>query len=221
MKSGIYFIKRIGGKIYIGSSKNVNNRLSQHFSKLNKNKHGNQKLQNSYNKYGRDVFKTGVLEFCEIDRLVKREQFYIDSYDKEELFNIRLIAESNLGVRHSIETRAKWSEGLKGNQHALGMKHTDEAKAKMSKSRMGNKNLLGKKYSEETKAKMSAARKGIPKSKEHIENMTKAKIGLKRSEESKLKMSQSAKNRNLPEDFYVKRSLVRAANRLKKIELAA
>jgi group I intron endonuclease len=213
MKSGIYFIKKIGGKIYIGSSKNINHRLQQHFSKLKINNHSNKILQNTYNKYGKDIFKIGVLEFCEIGVLIEREQFYINSYDKDELFNLRLIAESNKGFKHSEETKKKLSENLKGNQYALGMKHTDETKLKISEKLKGNNFNLGKKVNEVTKLKLSLMRKGIPKSKEHIENSAKARTGLKRSEESKLRMSIAAKNRKLPEDYYEKRAIARKVNK--------
>lgn len=219
MKSGIYFIKRLGGKIYIGSSKDVNQRLSQHFSRLKKGNHHNAIMQNTYNKHGKDVFKTGVLEFCEVDSLIEREQFYMDSYDKQELFNIRLIAESNKGFKHSEKTKAKLSEALKGNQYALGMRHTNEAKTKMSIDRKGNKNSLGVKHTKETRLKLSILRKGKKQSPEHIENNAKTRIGSKRSEESKIRMSIAAKNRNLPEGFYKNRAIARIQNKIKRLQL--
>ncbi len=47
---------KCNGKSYIGYSKNAKKRFKQHKSLLNKNKHQNSRLQNSWNKYGGDSF---------------------------------------------------------------------------------------------------------------------------------------------------------------------
>ena len=47
---GVYKIK-IGDKIYIGSSNNINGRIKRHIYDLEKNKHYNHKMQNAYNLY--------------------------------------------------------------------------------------------------------------------------------------------------------------------------
>ena len=62
MNSGIYKIENlINGKIYIGSSVDLLGRKNAHFSQLNRNIHGNKKLQNSFNKYGKDNFNFKIL----------------------------------------------------------------------------------------------------------------------------------------------------------------
>jgi group I intron endonuclease len=81
IKCGVYKIKNIiNNKVYIGSSKNIENRWKQHIYELNKNNHHSIKLQRAWNKYGKDNFKFEVIEECDIDRLLYLEQYYIDKY---------------------------------------------------------------------------------------------------------------------------------------------
>lgn len=96
-KSGVYIIKNIlNNKFYIGSSVNIYDRAKTHFSKLSKNQHANNYLQNSFNKNGRESFTLELLEECGIELIVTREQYYIDTLKPE--FNLRKIAESNIGI---------------------------------------------------------------------------------------------------------------------------
>lgn len=82
--SGIYIITNIiNGKRYIGSSKSIRKRLWKHRSLLRHNKHENEHFQNAWNKYGEDKFVYSVLEECDIDCLLDREQYYIDTLKPE------------------------------------------------------------------------------------------------------------------------------------------
>jgi group I intron endonuclease len=64
-KSGIYAIfSKIDGKVYIGRSVNITDRVCHHFMHLKKNKHTNRRLQCAFNVYGRDNFYYKVLEIC-------------------------------------------------------------------------------------------------------------------------------------------------------------
>lgn len=104
-KSGIYCIINIkNNKRYIGSSKNIYQRLLKHRSLLRKNKHQNIKLQNSWNKYKENNFDYYILELCKKNKLCKKEQFYIDTLKPE--LNITLIVERNI---LSKESRIKQS----------------------------------------------------------------------------------------------------------------
>ena len=81
MSSGIYIIKnKIDNKIYVGSSLNVDYRKQKHFWMLKKNVHDNQHLQNSFNLYGESNFEFTIVEECENENLIHRENFYIDYY---------------------------------------------------------------------------------------------------------------------------------------------
>lgn len=63
-KSGVYkIINIITDDYYIGSSVNLYHRICQHYSKLRKNIHGNNRLQNSYNKHGENAFKVLIVSY--------------------------------------------------------------------------------------------------------------------------------------------------------------
>lgn len=69
--------------------------------------------------------------------------------------------------------RRRFSETMKQQPKR---KHSEETRAKM---REACKTKIRKPHTEETKAKMSAAHKGKKKSKQHCENISKAKTGKK------------------------------------------
>ena len=97
------------------------------------------------------------------------------------------------GFVHSEESKRKMSEKGKGkfsgknnpmygvslkgeNHHFYGKSHTKETKIKMSEKRKGKKPYD---MTDESRRKMSEAKKNKPLSKEHIENMSKARRGRK------------------------------------------
>lgn len=111
-KSGIYMlINSENNKRYVGSSKNLYDRLHQHFHNLKYNKHHSLHLQASYNKYGESNFEYEVLEFCDLENLYEREQYYLDILHPE--YNKRTNAERNDGILLSNETKEKISKTLK------------------------------------------------------------------------------------------------------------
>lgn len=80
--SGIYCIEcDVNGKQYIGQSKDILRRFQSHRSKLKNNNHPNAKLQNAYNKYGREHFCFHIFERCPEDKLFEREQYWIQYLD--------------------------------------------------------------------------------------------------------------------------------------------
>lgn len=102
MKSGIYIIRNLtNNKVYIGKSKNVNQRKNAHFSALKLNKHNNQHLQNSYNKYGKDNFEFDILEYCEEHLLPIKEMYYIELY------------KNNYNIIQSIDNRQNFPQEMK------------------------------------------------------------------------------------------------------------
>lgn len=128
-KSGIYKIQStINSKFYIGSAERLNCRKNQHFSDLRLNKHYNKHLQRHYNKYGKDSLKFLVIEECEIDDLVTKEQYYIDTLKPK--FNGRKIAESNRGHKFSEKTKKNMSIAQKKwrNGRDLSITLTKEVK---------------------------------------------------------------------------------------------
>lgn len=87
--SGIYkIVNEINGKFYIGSSKNICNRLAEHLSRLRNNRHRNSYMQHSVNKYGIENFHFRILEEVEPENLIKREQYWIDNSNPDSLYNL-------------------------------------------------------------------------------------------------------------------------------------
>ena len=76
---GIYKITNlVNGKIYIGSSKDIKYRWSQHKTQLRGTMHGNTYLQNAWNKYNEENFKFEIIEECSPEIQFEREQYYLD-----------------------------------------------------------------------------------------------------------------------------------------------
>jgi group I intron endonuclease len=186
-KSGIYKIQSIikPNKVYIGSAVDINLRKWQHFNDLKKNKHGNGKLQNHYNKYGKDDLQFYFLLGCDKEDLIKTEQYFIDSYNP--FFNICKKAGSSLGLKRSEETRKKIGDFWRGKTSQFkGKMHTEEAKLKNS---LAHKNKpsprKGVKLSIETKLKISLSKKGHGSftGKHHSDatklKISKSKLGIK------------------------------------------
>lgn len=187
--SGIYKIINItNNKIYIGSAFNLHNRIYNHCFLLRKNEHHNPHLQFAWNKYKEESFEFSVIEICEKDNLLIREQFWLDkykSYDNKYGYNICKIAGNTSGRCFSEETKQKIRESR------LGSKVSEEAKIKMSKSRTGEKNgMYGKNHTEEAKKKMSKNRKDTSGNKNHF-------YGKHHSEETKEKLRKIATEKKL------------------------
>lgn len=83
--SGVYsIINKSTAKMYVGSSFDIYGRWVQHMNELEKGEHHSAKLQNSYNKHGKEVFVFNIIEIVDTDDrnvLFGREQYYIDKYD--------------------------------------------------------------------------------------------------------------------------------------------
>ena len=76
---GVYKIENsVNGKYYIGSSNNIYRRWKEHIKLLNRNNHHSPHLQFAWNKYGEKNFKFSILEECDEEILLEKEQFYID-----------------------------------------------------------------------------------------------------------------------------------------------
>ena len=98
--SGIYCIENIvNHKTYIGSSKNIYQRLLKHFALLRHNKHENAHLQSAWNKYGEKSFQWFVIEYCDNEYLTQKEQESIDLFGAE--YNITRKVERNILSKES------------------------------------------------------------------------------------------------------------------------
>ncbi len=94
--SGIYCITNIvSNKIYIGSSKHIDRRIKEHIRKLRKGTHANSHLQSAWNLHKENAFIFLIIEKCDTEELLIREQYYIDKYkcyDKSVGYNKSITA---------------------------------------------------------------------------------------------------------------------------------
>lgn len=77
-KSGVYrWINKYNNNTYVGSGLNLSKRIGEYFrlSELQRNK---RPINSALLKYGHDNFILEILEYCEIEDLIKREQYYLD-----------------------------------------------------------------------------------------------------------------------------------------------
>jgi len=118
-------------------------------------------------KDGHSKFSLEILEYCDTNCTLAREQYYIDVLNPT--YNILRIAGSPLGYRHTQEAIEKLK--ILGTDR----KHSEEAKAKIKAANLGNI------ISEEIRLKISSS---------------KLKAKLKHTESAKLKIGVAALARN-------------------------
>jgi group I intron endonuclease len=128
--SGIYLIYSIfNDKGYIGQSCNIQRRKIDHLSKLRRNVHSNTYLQNSFNKYGENNLIFLTIEVCMIERLNEREEYWINSFNKDDLFNI--INGGTVSDKDIARLRiSKSHKGKVGNQRKLSEEKVNELRQK-------------------------------------------------------------------------------------------
>lgn len=156
--SGIYLlINLVNNKFYVGSSINVFNRTKSHLKSMKGGYHPNIHIQRSYKKFG-DCFSPILIERVnDKNKLIEREQFWIDELDA-----------TNRKIAYNIAPNA-------GN--TLGCVMSEKSRNLMSISRTGIKHhMFGANLSKEHKFKISQSHIGI----RHTE-ATKKKIGLSQS----------------------------------------
>jgi len=144
MTCGVYkIINEVNGKIYIGSSKDLEKRWKSHKQQRKF------LIGRALNKYGIDNFVFEVLEECVECDLLNREQYYLDSLKPftPTGYNICVVAGNTLGVKWTDERRqqqselrkalgfGKWNKGKV--PHNKGISWSDDIKDKISAARLG------------------------------------------------------------------------------------
>ena len=153
--AGIYkIVNKTNGKIYIGSASDVKRRWREHKYKLKKGIHPNKHLLSSWQINGEENFVYEILEIVDdLEMLLERENFYIDHYFSnvpETGYNIRKDCRSQLGYKHSEETKQKMR----------GRKVSEETKQILAEYAKNQKPYwLGKKRDQETIDKIQSTKK--------------------------------------------------------------
>lgn len=213
--SGIYQIEsKVNGKIYIGSAVNFLSRRRHHMYKLKRNSHFNQILQNHFNKYGQEDLEFSIIEFCPKEKLIEREQYWIDKIKPE--FNICKVAGNTLGIflreeskqklkqnyfiNHPIESfkkqglslKEKWKDpDFRIKQNESRQKAINDPIRK--KRRKENRQLFWQSVKGKTlRQELSKKRKGVSKTKEHL---NKCSISIKKFYQSSKGMKEKEKKR--------------------------
>jgi len=95
---GIYKItNKINGRAYIGQSKNIGTRWSNHINRLECKKHENKELQKGFNNFGYFNFSFEIIEECQEKELLSVELKYINLYQGNS-YNITSNSNSTLYV---------------------------------------------------------------------------------------------------------------------------
>jgi len=118
----------------------------QYFNSNHLLKYANMNICKALLKHGYSNFSFSILEYCESDKCIQREQYYIDLFKPE--YNILRTAGSSLGYKHTQQAIDKIVAANKGK------KHSSESIAKFVAAVKGRKSpMVGKTHSEEMKKK--------------------------------------------------------------------
>ena len=184
MTIGVYAIVHVKSrKFYIGSSINVEKRLIQHRSKLNRGKHHCRHLQSAWNKHGGGAFEfilkrhTDSEQECRSIEQAVLDAFFDCSYNSKNAAvgggtgdaNVmrrpdiaNKVSKARTGMKFSAEHCKNISEAKKGKPGVrLGFKASDVSKEKMRVAKLGNESpRKGCTLSQETIAKIVASKTG-------------------------------------------------------------
>lgn len=167
-------------RYYVGQSNDFRTRMSGHKSCLRRGKHGNSRMQHTWDKYGESAFTFELFIRCPVSELDHQEQLMLDVMaTSHDCMNIAICATSGMrGLRHSDETKAKMREVMlagsapwkgktlsathRANLSAShkGQSPTAEQRARISAKLSGERHPnYGTKRSPETIAKIKLAKR--------------------------------------------------------------
>lgn len=116
--SGIYQItNNINGQKYIGSSDHLYRRCSDHNRQLSMGIHSNPKLQNSWNKYGKENFSFSILEYAPSEIIRDLEQDYINRF-RPELNIAKVVGYPNTPKPGTIEAKLRSQKNLEARRNS-------------------------------------------------------------------------------------------------------
>lgn len=231
------------GKRYVGSSKHIVARWSQHRRELSRKRHHSEHLQRAWTRDGERVFDFSICTLCEERELPEREQHYIDffsSQDRSTGYNIsprvdrtECADETRVKIGNAHRGKPKTKEhnekvaaskrGVPRPQHVIdtlvayhrGRKQSPEVIAKRAARQRGQKR------SAESIAKTAAGLRGKKMSPQACINIGNASRGRKHSEETKAKIRLACRRIKPSAESIAKRiETLRARKRLASPQLA-
>lgn len=139
-KSGIYkWENKISGEYYIGSAVDLSKRMTEYYrhSYVTHPSRGKSIICFALVKYGYNNFSLSILEYCNKDKVIEREQYYLDLLNPT--YNIIKYAYSSEGYKHTLEAIQRMSLAKKGkftkeNCSFYNKTHTEEVKKLMSQA---------------------------------------------------------------------------------------
>jgi group I intron endonuclease len=137
MDSGIYqIVNNVNQKRYIGYAKSIKGRWLKHKRKLYLGIHKNQHLQLAWNMYGKHNFNFEILEYCTIDILSIREDYWakiLKVHNPEYGYNLKDTG-PNESYRHNQETIEKIRKANTGRTYPnrKGRSQSQETKKLLS-----------------------------------------------------------------------------------------
>jgi group I intron endonuclease len=188
MNIGIYKWTSPTGKIYVGQSSNLKQRL-EWYKGDGLNKSNMPKLKRSFQKHGIENHKFEIIEYCSLNQLNEKEIYWGNYYNTlEKGLNCKLGEQNCI---FSKKTKEKMSKAKLGKP--LSLKHQQ------------NKEKSLQKYWQKTKEnkipKKKYDQKYIP-TQEHKEKISQSKLGkLIHTKISKQKLSEIGKQRDMTKVF--------------------
>jgi len=122
---GVYrLVNDVTNQCYVGSSRRVRKRISEHLRLLRLDAHPNQRLQESFNRFGEASFSWDVEVTCE---------------DPSDLASVE---EAFLSGEASFSTPVYFNISHTAKAPMRGRRHTEETKSKISASKLQNNSYL-------------------------------------------------------------------------------
>ena len=120
--SGVYvLINTVNHQIYVGSSVDIDRRWGEHLDELRRGVK-TKRWQQDYAEHGEAAFLFQVLERCECVKrvLLAIGQYYLDTMQPfgDRGYNQSKKAGSNMGFRHTAESKKKIGDGSRGKKQA-------------------------------------------------------------------------------------------------------
>lgn len=134
-------VNEMNGKLYVGRSVNVRSRIRSHY-RNDYERYNGAKLSSAKKKHGLDSFKFYIVEWCDRNTVLEREEHYLKTISPfgERGYNIRDVADSTTGSFEMSDDQKKViSESLKeyhkNHENAFkGKTHSEESRELIKKN---------------------------------------------------------------------------------------